>query len=101
LVGESGLHLIILTLITDRKKIWRNKNTKNLKGKRLVTIIHKQRLLDMDKPRRLFDCIELQLSRFPKEDMMAAKINGSWKTYSTQEVKDNVNSLSAGLLQRV
>ena len=54
----------------------------------------------MDKPRRLFDCIELQLSRFPKEDMMAAKINGSWKTYSTQEVKDNVNSLSAGLLQR-
>lgn len=53
----------------------------------------------MDKPRRLFDCIELQLSKFSKEDMMAAKINGNWRKYSTQEVKDTVNKLSAGLLQ--
>ena len=53
----------------------------------------------MNEPRRLFDCIELQLSKFPKEDMMAVKINGSWRTYSTQEVKDVVNKLSAGLLQ--
>src|SRR3954453_23903391 len=53
----------------------------------------------MNEPRRLFDCIELQLSKFPKEDMMAAKINGSWKSYSTSEVKDIVNRFSAGLLQ--
>jgi long-chain acyl-CoA synthetase len=53
----------------------------------------------MNEPRRLFDCIELQLSKFPKEDMLAAKINDSWRTYNTQEVKDVVNKLSAGLLQ--
>src|SRR6266496_2724860 len=53
----------------------------------------------MDEPRRLFDCIELQLEKFPKEDMLAAKVNGSWKKYSTSEVRDIVNKLSAGLLQ--
>ncbi len=31
--------------------------------------------------------------------MFAAKENGEWKTYSTGEVKDLVNKLSAGLLQ--
>jgi len=30
--------------------------------------------------------------------MLAGKENGKWKTYSTQEVKDLVNQLSAGLL---
>lgn len=53
----------------------------------------------MNEPRRLFDVIELQLENFPKEDMMAAKENGSWKKYSTPEVKDIVNKLSAGILQ--
>ena len=53
----------------------------------------------MDEPRRLFDCIELQLEKFPKEDMLAAKVNGSWKKYGTSEVRDIVNKLSAGLLQ--
>lgn len=53
----------------------------------------------MNEPRRLFDAIELQLQYFPKEDMMAAKINGSWRKYSTLEVKDIVNKLSAGILQ--
>ena len=31
--------------------------------------------------------------------MFAAKENGQWKTYSTQEVQQLVNKLSAGLLQ--
>src|SRR3954470_12279860 len=53
----------------------------------------------MNEPRRLFDCIDVQLSKFAKEDMMAAKINGNWKKYSTSEVKDIVSKLSAGLLQ--
>jgi long-chain acyl-CoA synthetase len=53
----------------------------------------------MDEPRRLFDCIELQLEKFPKEDMMAAKVNGGWKKYSTAEIRDFANKFSAGLLQ--
>ncbi len=52
----------------------------------------------MTQPRRLFDCIAVQLEKYPKEDMLAAKENGTWKTYSTTEVRDIVNKLSAGLL---
>jgi long-chain acyl-CoA synthetase len=48
--------------------------------------------------KRLFDCIEHQLNHFPQEDMLAAKENGVWRKYSTQEVAQNVNELSAGLL---
>ena len=53
----------------------------------------------MDKPRRLFDAIAWQLQRFPKPDMLNAKENGAWKNYSTQQVEETVNKLSAGLLQ--
>jgi long-chain acyl-CoA synthetase len=48
--------------------------------------------------KRLFDCIEHQLKQFPKEDMLSAKENGNWRKYSTQEIAQNVNELSAGLL---
>lgn len=48
--------------------------------------------------KRLFDCIEHQLQHFPKEDMLTAKENGSWRKYSSQEVATTVNQLSAGLL---
>jgi long-chain acyl-CoA synthetase len=48
---------------------------------------------------RIFDSIAYQLNRFPKNDMFAAKQNGAWKTYSTGEVQNLVNKLSAGLLQ--
>ena len=48
--------------------------------------------------KRLFDCIEHQLTNFPKEDMLSAKENGQWKSYSTKEIAQNVNELSAGLL---
>jgi len=48
--------------------------------------------------KRLFDCIEYQLQHFPKEDMLAAKENGVWRKYSTQEIATTVNQLSAGLL---
>lgn len=51
----------------------------------------------MDRPRRLFDCIEYQLQKHPKKDMLAAKENGAWRMYSTQEVQELVNRLSAGL----
>lgn len=51
------------------------------------------------KPTRLFDCIPYQLANGAKEDMLAAKEEGGiWKKYSTQEVQELVNKLSAGLL---
>jgi len=53
----------------------------------------------MDKPKRLFDCIELQLHKHAKTDMLAAKVNGAWRTYSTQEVKETVDRFAAGLLE--
>ncbi|MGN6212740.1 AMP-dependent synthetase/ligase [Parafilimonas sp.] len=49
--------------------------------------------------KRLFDCIGHQLQHFPKQDMLAAKENGQWKTYSTQEVKNIVDEFSAGLIE--
>jgi len=49
--------------------------------------------------KRLFDCLEHQLHRFPKSDMLAAKENGQWTTYSTERVVDIVNKFSAGLLE--
>lgn len=52
----------------------------------------------MTEPRRLFDCIKLQLERKPLTDMLAGKAAGQWKTYSTAEVSEVVNQLSAGLL---
>jgi long-chain acyl-CoA synthetase len=48
--------------------------------------------------KRLFDCIEHQLTKFPQEVMLAGKENGGWRTYSTAEVASTVNALSAGLL---
>ncbi|MDI9364475.1 MAG: long-chain fatty acid--CoA ligase [Flavobacterium sp.] len=52
----------------------------------------------MNEKMRLFDCIELQLRKFPKTDMFCAKENGQWITYSTQQVQNIVNNFSAGLL---
>ena len=48
--------------------------------------------------KRLFDCIEHQLTNFPQEVMLAGKENGEWRTYSTSQVASTVNALSAGLL---
>ncbi|HKH59885.1 MAG TPA: long-chain fatty acid--CoA ligase [Flavitalea sp.] len=53
----------------------------------------------MTDPKRLFDCLDYNLERSPLTDMLAAKENGKWRTYSTQEVKDTVDKLSAGLLK--
>jgi long-chain acyl-CoA synthetase len=51
----------------------------------------------MTEPKRLFDCLQYHLDKKPLPDMLATKVNGQWKTYSTQEVKDTVDKLSAGL----
>ncbi len=47
---------------------------------------------------RLFDCLEHQLTHFPKKDMLVAKEQGVWKNYSTQDTVEIVNRFSAGLL---
>ncbi|MGN6435445.1 MAG: AMP-dependent synthetase/ligase [Agriterribacter sp.] len=52
----------------------------------------------MAQPQRLFDCIDYQLEKFPKEDMLAAKENGVWRKYSTAEIKQISTQLTAGLL---
>lgn len=49
-------------------------------------------------PKRLFDCIQYQLAHKPLGDMLAAKENGKWRTYSTAEVKETVDKLAAGLV---
>ena len=50
-------------------------------------------------PTRLFDFLDWQLQKFPQEDMLAAKENGVWRKYSTQEIKQLSDSLSMGLLK--
>lgn len=52
----------------------------------------------MSDPKRLFDCLDLQLQYAGKPDMFAAKQNGEWKKYSTAEVVSIVDQLAAGLL---
>lgn len=52
----------------------------------------------MEAKKRLFDAIEYQLEKFPKENMLVGKEGGQWRKYSSQEVKDITNHFSAGLL---
>jgi long-chain acyl-CoA synthetase len=52
----------------------------------------------MTEPKRLFDCLQFHLTRKPLPEMLAAKENGTWRTYSTEEVNNTVIKLSAGLL---
>jgi long-chain acyl-CoA synthetase len=49
--------------------------------------------------KRLFDCLEHQLKNFPKKDMLAAKENGAWVSYSTEAVIEITKQFSAGLLE--
>ena len=51
----------------------------------------------MEKATRLFDCIAAQ-AREPKADLLNAKVNGAWKSYSTVEVHDMIYELAAALL---
>ncbi len=49
-------------------------------------------------PKRLFDCLSYQLENFPLPDMLAAKENGEWRKYSTREVSEKADQISASLL---
>lgn len=52
----------------------------------------------MNKPHRLFDCLDQQLQKGGVEGALVAKEGGEWRKYSTKEVKEKVDRLSAGLL---
>ena len=47
---------------------------------------------------RVFDIIPQLLEKFNKPNALAAKENGKWVTYSTQQFADTVNNFSYGLL---
>lgn len=51
----------------------------------------------MEKATRLFDCMVTQ-AKAPRADFLNAKENGSWRSYSTEEVHTMINQLSAALL---
>jgi len=53
----------------------------------------------MDNNSRIFDFLYHALEHFPKPDMFAGKEAGIWKKYSTREIAETVNKLSAGLLE--
>ncbi len=53
----------------------------------------------MNENSRIFDFLQYQLDKFAKEDMLAGKENGNWRRYSTSEVQQIVNNLSAALLR--
>jgi long-chain acyl-CoA synthetase len=48
--------------------------------------------------RRTFDLIDINVEKYPRKDMYGGKLDMEWKTFSTDEVRDNVNRLSYGLL---
>jgi long-chain acyl-CoA synthetase len=52
----------------------------------------------MNKPHRLFDCIEKLLDECPDAHLLSAKEGGYWRHYSVREVADLVDRLAAGLM---
>lgn len=54
----------------------------------------------MTEPTRLFDCLHIHQGKTDLPDLLAAKENGKWKTYSLAEVTDTINKLSAALLSQ-
>lgn len=53
----------------------------------------------MNEHSRIFDYLDYQLNKFPKPDMFNGKENGKWRNFSTAEVIDTVDKLSAGLMR--
>src|ERR1700754_5147171 len=53
----------------------------------------------MTEPKRLFDCLPINLEKGSYPDNLCAKENGEWKKYSTTEIAATVDKLSLGLLE--
>ncbi|RZK43275.1 MAG: long-chain fatty acid--CoA ligase [Hymenobacter sp.] len=49
--------------------------------------------------RRSFDILTKQIASFPQPDALAAKINGQYEPLSSQQVQDQANLVSLGLLK--
>ena len=47
---------------------------------------------------RTFDIIDLNYEKYPRKDMYGGKVDKTWNTYSTEEVRRNVDLASYGLL---
>ncbi|MFA4870380.1 MAG: long-chain fatty acid--CoA ligase [Pedobacter sp.] len=47
---------------------------------------------------RVFDLLQYNLERFPKEEFISGKVKGKWLRYSTQKFCDTVDLLSKGLI---
>jgi len=47
---------------------------------------------------RVFDLLKYNLDKFPKEEFISGKNNGTWIKYSTQQFSDTVDNLSKGLI---
>lgn len=50
--------------------------------------------------KRLFDVLDDQLQNKPLPDSLTAKVNGTWEKLTTKQVKEQVDSLSAGLIAK-
>jgi long-chain acyl-CoA synthetase len=51
----------------------------------------------MEKATRLFDCLSTQ-AKEPRADLLNTKVDGIWKSYSTEQVHNMVDQLSVALL---
>lgn len=47
---------------------------------------------------RVFDLLQYNLEKFPKEEFISGKVKGNWVKYSTQKFCDTVDLLSKGLI---
>ena len=49
-------------------------------------------------PTRVFDLLPLHVERYNKEDALSSKINGQWVKHSSQDVLNQANKVSLGLM---
>ena len=49
---------------------------------------------------RVFDLLQYNLEKFPKDDFISGKRAGKWNSYNTRQFKDLVDDLSRGLIAK-